>query len=343
MLELNSATITDYLRAAGRIGADEEVQLAEMAEGVSNSVLRVVPAVAPPFMVKQACEESRAPIPWTCSRERIFRELETLRYCQLALAAYEASDDVYALAVPEVLWHDRDVYAFAMTAAPAEAASWKTLLLNHELDPMLADAAGTLLGQLHAWGWQRGEVERDLSDTRFFEALRIAPYYRHVLRVHPELSASMERLIETLPRHRLSLVHGDFSPRNILVAQQTLLLIDHETGHFGDPAFDAGFMLAHLVLKTIWSSELRGDYAPLIQYFWDGYRRRLQPRIGAQDWIALEERAIFHLAGCLLARVDGQHPVEYLSRAQQEQTRELGRVLLTTPPETVAEVKRRVE
>jgi hypothetical protein len=200
-----------------------------------------------------------------------------------------------------------------------------------------------MLGLLHSWGWLNPEVESQLSDTKFFEALRVEPYYRHVLSVHPELSAAMERLIGLLPSHRFTLVHGDFSPKNVLVWDRSLMLVDFEVGHFGDPAFDCGFFLAHLVLKTIWSEELRGDYAHLIQVFWDGYRRLLKPKIGAQAWLALEERSIFHLGGCLLARLDGKSPVDYLEPAQQVQVRELAKWLLLSPPENVATVLRRVE
>jgi aminoglycoside phosphotransferase (APT) family kinase protein len=47
-------------------------------------------------------------------------------------------------------------------------------------------------------------------------------------------------------------VHGDFSPKNLLVWEGRVMLIDCEVGHYGDPAFDLGFFVTHLVLKAIW-------------------------------------------------------------------------------------------
>ena len=51
-------------------------------------------------------------------------------------------------------------------------------------------------------------------------------------------------------RHKKSLVHGDFSPKNILIYEGKLILLDHEVFHFGDPAFDVGFALTHFLSKA---------------------------------------------------------------------------------------------
>ena len=173
--------------------------------------------------------------------------------------------------------------------------------------------------------------------------LRVNPYYRRIAEVHPELQAEIELLIATLPKHAFTLVHGDFSPKNVLVSGSELMLVDFEVGHYGDPAFDTGFFLSHLILKTIWSAELRGDYAPLVQHFWQAYRATLAPILDTPMWMSLEERTIFNLAGCLLARVDGKSPVDYLNEHQREEVRQLASLLFRSPPETVAEVCRKVE
>jgi 5-methylthioribose kinase len=340
---LDVTNTIDYLRRTNRVAADEQVHVEEFSGGVSNIVLLVQRAQGQDFVIKQARERLRVEHEWRCSCERIFREIETLRICQQALVQPKRDDSDWNLSVPEILWEDRENFAFAMTAAPRRAQTWKDLLLAREVDVELADACGTLLGQLHSWGWLNPAVESQLSDVRFFEALRVEPFYRHILAAHPELSAEIERLISSLPYHRFTLVHGDYSPKNVLVWDRTIMLVDFEVGHFGDPAFDTGFFLAHLVLKTIWSSELRGDYAHLIQLFWDAYRRVLKAKIGAQAWLALEERTIFHLAGCLLSRIDGKSRIDYLDATQQAQVRELAKWLFVSPPESVAAVLRRVE
>jgi len=44
--------------------------------------------------------------------------------------------------------------------------------------------------------------------------------------------------------HRICLVLADFSPKNILITDQGIHLVDFETAHYGDPAFDLGFSSA---------------------------------------------------------------------------------------------------
>ena len=46
-------------------------------------------------------------------------------------------------------------------------------------------------------------------------------------------------------------MHADFSPKNVLITDERIVLVDFETGHLGDPAFDLGFFLSHLLLKTV--------------------------------------------------------------------------------------------
>jgi len=44
-------------------------------------------------------------------------------------------------------------------------------------------------------------------------------------------------------------VHGDVSPKNILVGPKGPVLLDAECAWFGEPAFDLAFCLNHLLLK----------------------------------------------------------------------------------------------
>src|SRR5262249_54420782 len=143
-----------------------------------------------------------------------------------------------------------------------------------------------------------------------------------------------ERLIDSVWQNRCSLVHGDFSPKNLLVWRGHVMLIDFEVGHFGDPAFDLGFFLTHLVLKGLWAGERRGEYLDIAERFWSSYESTIKSAIGADDWAALEERALWNLAGCMLARVDGKSRVEYLSAEQQQCVRVMSHRWIVTPPES---------
>jgi tRNA A-37 threonylcarbamoyl transferase component Bud32 len=332
-----------YLRELGHLAAEETVVVTELSGGVSNIVLRVERGRGDVFILKQAREKLRVAQEWRCDVSRIFREMDTLRISQLLLADSDSLLDEMVIELPEILWEDRANYAFAMTSAPLNARTWKDQLLTHEVHSEVAIACGRLLGRLHRYGWKNAIVQQTLSDTTFFQELRVNPYYRRIAEVHPELEAEIELLIGTLPNHAFTLVHGDFSPKNVLIGGSELMLVDFEVGHYGDPAFDTGFFLSHLILKAIWAAELRGDYTPLVEQFWHAYRETLSPVLDTAAWMSLEERTIMNLAGCLLARVDGKSPVNYLSAQQQDVVRQLASVLFRSPPETVAEVCRQVE
>ena len=343
MRMLDGYTTESYLRDHAQLDAKETVVVQELSGGVSNVVLRIERGRGDAFILKQARERLRVAEEWKCDVARIFREIDTLRICQLLLGESQPLFDEITIELPRILWEDRENYLFAMTAAPPAAQTWKQQLMAGEIKAEIAAACGKLLGRLHANGWNNPLVQQSLADTAYFEALRVSPYYRRIAAAHPELQAEIELLIDTLSRHRYTLVHGDFSPKNLLVAGDTVMLVDFEVGHFGDPAFDTGFFLSHLILKTIWSAEMRGDYAPLVHCFWEAYRSIVQPTLDMATWMSLEERSIFNLAGCLLARVDGKSPVEYLNQHQQAEVRQLASLLFRSPPETVAEVCRKVE
>ena len=50
-----------------------------------------------------------------------------------------------------------------------------------------------------------------------------------------------------------------------------------------------------------------------------------------------EKRMLWNLAGCMLARIDGKSPVEYLAASQQALVRQLARDWILQPPATLGE------
>ncbi len=334
MFEITPLTAGEYLRAGGRLGLHEPLLVRELAGGVSNIVLLVeFPASGERFVLKQARGRLRVAADWRCPVERIWREIDMLTICQELVSPSPAASDNWQALVPEILWEDRENFCYAMSAAPVHHRTWKECLLGRNLDDArwIAAAAGELLASLHAGSWRQPAIAAAFADRTYFEALRVDPYYRYVVRERPQLASYFEPLIDSLTEHRWSLVHGDFSPKNLLVWPQHLLLIDFEVGHFGDPAFDLGFFLTHLVLKEIWSGS-RGQYLPLVTEFWRSYRPRVAQAASESELIALERRIFQHLAGCLLARVDGKSPVEYLQSTVTPRVRNLANNLFTAPP-----------
>jgi 5-methylthioribose kinase len=339
MFEVHAGNAADYLRRSRRVGGDEAIEARELAGGVSNIVLLItLPSRGEEFVLKQARGQLRVKDDWRCPVERIWREVETLRACSQLIKTQAGAEghDVLAV-VPEILWEDRENYLYAMTAAPGGHQTWRELLFTvpDDIHLQLARASAALLAAIHADSWRSPTMAVPFDDRTYFDQLRLDPYYRQIARVHADRADAIERLIRSGEVNRLSLVHGDFSPKNLLVWPGHMMLIDYEVGHYGDPAFDLGFFFTHLVLKSIWSGERRAEYLTILREFWREYRLRLSQAVESHELAALEQRAVLNLAGCMLARVDGKSPVDYLSADQQAMVRHLSRRWLVQPPASI--------
>jgi 5-methylthioribose kinase len=327
MREIDAETAADYLREAGRVPEGANVRVRELSGGVSNIVLRVDLDGRPPFVIKQCRERLRVAMEWHAPLDRIWTESATLGALQ---------DILPEGTVPRVLFEDRPNYLFAMTCAPGDAVTWKSLLMDGRVDPDIAGWLGALLGRIHSEGSKHPALRGTLADTSLFEELRVDPYYRTVARRHPDLAPRIDALIAAMnrPDDERTLVLGDFSPKNLLVHTAGLVLLDFECAHAGDPAFDLGFFLTHLVLKEI-RVIAAGDgagprYLDLTRGFWDAYleARSLGPGATAE----LIRRTNRHTAACCLARVDGKSPVEYLDERGRALARSFARQALQAEP-----------
>jgi 5-methylthioribose kinase len=328
MWELTPDNAHDYLRERGWIAGPARVEA--LSGGVSNIVLRVEEA-GRLFVVKQSRPQLRTRDAWFSDIERVYREQEVMEALYPLLPP---------LAVPKVLHIDRPRYVFAMEHAPAGAPVWKEQLLAGKIDPQVAEQAGRILGRIHqATAADLSTVAR-FTDRTVFVQLRVDPFYRRVQERRPEVAAALAPLIAELHERAEALCHGDFSPKNLLVHQRGLTLVDYETAHLGDPTMDLGFFFSHLLLKAIRRPALLGAYKDLTRAAWRGYAAEATFR-------PLEElmrRGTGHLAVCLLARIDGTSPVDYLpEEPKREAVRRLARSLLWEPPASWNEVLGRVK
>jgi 5-methylthioribose kinase len=324
MLELTPESAALYLCETGRIPDDgRSVAVRALGWGVSNVVLRVDVEGESPFILKQARERLRTKAHWVSRLDRIWTER----------AALELLADVLPEGVvPRVLFSDQPNYVFAMSCAPDDSVVWKEQLLADRCDPAIARRAGAVLGTIHQKTRNHPALEGRLAETEVFDQLRIDPFYREVARVHPEIAPGIDALIGSMAAAPARcLVLGDFSPKNILVHSRGLTLVDFETAHAGDPAYDVGFFLSHLMLKSLRDNEPgraeRADrFHELMAAFLAAYdaqnpaaepdgRQRddsFEPPPGAARW---------HMLANALARVDGKSPVDYLSEPVRGEVR----------------------
>jgi 5-methylthioribose kinase len=216
-----------------------------------------------------------------------------------------------------------------MEHAPAGARVWKELLLGGTVDLSLGERAGAVLGRLHEATGRDPERFEQFADSAVFVQLRVDPFYRRVMHQHPDLAPKIDLLVNGLLTRREALCHGDYSPKNILAHDAGFMLVDYETAYLGNPAMDLGFFLSHLLLKSIRRPADRGRFFELTRAFWRGY----EPAVSYRPAREMVGRGVGHLGVCLLARVDGTSPVDYLTEERQrDAARQIGRRLLYESP-----------
>jgi aminoglycoside phosphotransferase (APT) family kinase protein len=322
--------LAEYLRRTGRIAAGEEPDIRVLAGGVSNRTVLVERPTGESWVLKQALAKLRVPVDWYSSPERIHREALGLRW--LARLAPPGT-------ITPLVFEDRDHLLLAMRAVPQPHDNWKALLLAGGLSTEHVEQAARLLGEIHRNAWERREeLPPAFHDRSYFESLRLEPYYAYTAGQVPSAAPFLDELVARTRARRLTLVHGDYSPKNVLVHRGRLILLDHEVIHFGDPAFDAGFFLAHLLSKAHHLSAQRAEFAAAAELFWRAYLQTLDGVGWAQD---LGAHAVRHTLGCLLARVAGRSQLEYLGEAERaRQRRVVTALILDGVPARIPELVR---
>lgn len=316
-----------YLQETGRVPATVGLRCTPLAGGVSNRTVRVEWNGGPAWVIKQALARLRVKDDWFADPRRVHREALGLRWLgRLAPPGH----------LPGFVFEDETHHLLAMEAVPEPHENWKSRLLTGRLDAAHVRQFAELLATLHRRSHeQAAETAAAFADRSFFETLRLEPYYRFAAHRQSAAAPFFDDLIAETLATRLSIVHGDYSPKNILVYQERLILLDHEVIHFGDPAFDLGFALTHLLSKANHLAAHRPAFLAAATDFWRTYSATVGPELLTP---ALEARAVRHTLGCLLARVDGRSPLEYLTEPERARQRAVVLGYLASPPARVTEL-----
>jgi 5-methylthioribose kinase len=319
------ADIVETLRADGFLSPAVEVQLERLTGGVSSDVFRLQTPDGP-VCVKRALAALRVAADWRAPVERSHFEVEWLRTARAFVGE----------AVPEVLFEDRAASLFVMSFYdPATHSVWKTDLAAGRVDERFAAQVGKMLAKVHSGAAGSAEIAARFQTTALFEDLRLAPFLRHCARAHPDLALRLIALADRTAAARITLVHGDVSPKNILHGPNGPILLDAECAWYGDPAFDLAFCSAHLLLKTVWKPAHAQDFLRAGAALRNAY-------FAGVDWEApadLDARAARLTAAVLLARVDGKSPADYLQTKEDRSfVREAARRILSGDASTMAKL-----
>jgi aminoglycoside phosphotransferase (APT) family kinase protein len=310
-----------FLRETRLAAADETPPAAALSGGVSSDIWRVDLAGGT-LCVKGALPRLRVSQLWEAPVERNRYEYEWLRVAGAAAPA----------AVPRVFAERAGLFAMEYLDFPV----WKERLRQGDAQPAFAARVGSTLAAIHSATAGRADLAALFPTDAIFHAIRLEPYLVAAGQKHPALRRLLERLVERTAATKLCLVHGDVSPKNILVSPRGPVFLDAECAWYGEPAFDLAFCLNHLLLKCLWVPAAALRFLRCFDALRDSYLQGV-------TWEApggIEERTASLLPGLFLARVDGKSPVEYLTQeADKDKVRKFATQLLLHPVPSLAKLK----
>lgn len=290
--------------------------------GVSNLVVKVETSKGT-WVVKQALGKLRVKDEWVADPTRVSREVACLEVLRQRVGKEIA---------PAVVLEDRENFACVLECAPEGTRTWKQDLLANQVDSRITEKIANILIKFHNEPSGDQSLKKEFGDRTNFVQLRIDPYMSTVASRHQDLKSEIDSVSLSLLDTQVSLVHGDFSPKNmLLLSDGRIWIIDCEVAHYGNPAFDISFCVNHLMLKSIHlrSKQHLEESSRLWELYWEG----------ASDTLKHVQRdAVRTLSVLLLARVDGKSPVEYLSEENKMKVRSIARKLVLSKTEDFGEV-----
>ena len=317
--------IIAFVRRAGLSGEQDVPSFAPLTGGVSSDIW-LVETASRRFCVKRALAKLRVAADWRAPVERSLYEAAWLR----------GAANVLPDAVPRLLAEDPRTGTLAMEyLAPRDHRLWKAELLAGRCQIAIAREVGRRLGRIHAAFSRDPRARETFPRDDIFHSIRLEPYLLATARAHPALAVQLEALAERTARTKRSVVHGDVSPKNILLGPKGPVFLDAECAWFGDPAFDAAFCLNHLLLKCL----ARPQSAKALLACFDALRRAWLCEVDWEDRDEVEARVAALLPSLLLARVDGKSPVEYVTgQADKDAVRRVAVPLIRQAPARLAAI-----
>ena len=323
---LDAARIAEALSRMGLIGPGERLRCRPLPGGVSSDIW-LVKVGDRRLCLKRALPRLRVKDLWEAPVERNAYEW----------AWFRTVSRILPQAVPPLLGHDAEAGLFVMGFLdPASYPLWKGELAAGRADAAVAEAVGARLALIHGGTAGDAEIARAFATDEAFWAIRLEPYLLATARRDRELAPALARLAQETAERRLALVHGDVSPKNILLGPEGPVFLDAECAWYGDPAFDLAFCLNHLLLKCLLAPVAAADFLFSFERLVESYLARVtwEPRE------RIEARAARLLPGLFLARIDGKSPVEYVTEEKEKaRVRRAARALLLAPPARLLAVK----
>jgi aminoglycoside phosphotransferase (APT) family kinase protein len=205
-LSRDQAAMRRIFVSLGLANAEEPVNAIALTGGVSSGIYRV-DLRSGSYCVKQALPQLKVAKEWKVPVERVFSEIDWLK----------TVDEIVPGHVPRVLGQDDTTKSFVMPFLGPEYRNWKAEMLGGHIDASVAQQVGDVLGRIHAATADDSELAARFATDDNFYAIRLEPYLVETARVHAALADGLLATVKRTASTCRVLVHGDVSPKNILV------------------------------------------------------------------------------------------------------------------------------
>jgi len=299
-------SLEQHLRDRGVLNGDDRIaEATELAGGVSAAVYRIRTTDGRELVLKQALDRLKVAKEWRADPARAQNEAR----------AIHLFNSITPREVPALVDIDPATNILVMDAAPPSWRAWNRVLLDDETgkdfdNVAVAVTLGRILGDWHRTTALDAAALDIFAAGAEFRELRIVPFHAAIRAQHPNCAPVIDRCVAELADQHTVVIHGDFSPKNVLVNPDGsgLWVLDFEVAHAGPPVFDVAFFTSHLLMKAVHRPMETSRFLELRSRFLAEYHREL-PSAVAGAFSSLGA----HTACLLLARVDGMSPTGYLT------------------------------
>ncbi len=296
----------------------------QITDGVSSDIW-YVKSKNKEFCVKRALSKLTVKEDWFAPVDRNNYEANYFNVCKKILPA----------PFPKILGHDKKEFILAMEWFNSKNYTlWKKELLNKNISVSNAESIAKILAKIHSVFYNKKKYEKIFTNDKTFFDIRIEPYIIFTSRSYPKYKSNFLAAANSLVMNKSTIIHGDFSPKNILIGKKSPIILDAETACWGDPIFDLTFCSNHLVLKSILHLDKKKSYIDVLHKFIVKYFSYL--KIEKKDDCII--RFINLLPLLMLARIDGKSPVEYFDECKKKYVRTFGQALLDKKTKNLSEL-----
>ena len=305
-----------------KIGKEFIIEAIKLEGGVSSDVFKVK-TKKNIYCIKRSLPKLRVKKEWLADPKRLKYEYLWLKHCK----------KIIPKSIPKIYkFSSKKDFLILEYLDEKKYKNYKTELFKNKIDVKIISKISKDLFKIHKHSSSKSIKKIFYKNSKNFYDLRLDAYFNEVARVHPELNIKVKKIIRSYNKNSSTLVHGDFSPKNMLIFKKNIKYIDAETCNYGDPAFDVVFFTNHLLIKSIHIPLKQSEFIKCYKNFFNTYLKL----INKNERQKFFKRCIEMIPIMLMARIDGKSPVEYIKKKSiKNKIRLLAFKMINKPPVTL--------